>query len=474
MNFNSFTFAFFFIIVYALYLSLKHKWQNRMLLAASYTFYSLWDWRFLFLILLSTGTDFLCALKMDKHRDKSKIFLAVSIGINLSVLFFFKYFHFFAENFIAFFSMFGLRLQSPAWKIILPVGISFYTFQTLSYTIDVYRKQIQPARNFLDYALYVSFFPQLVAGPIERAKNLLPQILKPRSITHEYVSEGLFLIYWGLFKKIFIADNLGAMLDVIGDPVSHGGDGGLVLSFMYAFMFQLYCDFSAYSDIARGTARLMGFDIMVNFRAPYFAANIQELWNRWHISLTTWIRDYLYYPLALMKIRKKHINVKFLVILTFLIMGLWHGAQWTYILWGGYHGVLLALYALVAPKIKRRYSVPPGPASGILRFLSILLTFHLAAFGLIFFRAGSAEQTFLWLHHLFANFAVSDEMLRQCGKIFIYAFPLLLMDLFFYKHDDISRLFRYPPVVRYGFFYITFFLIVVFGESSVSFIYYQF
>jgi D-alanyl-lipoteichoic acid acyltransferase DltB (MBOAT superfamily) len=218
----------------------------------------------------------------------------------------------------------------------------------------------------------------------------------------------------------------------------------------------------------------MGFDIMVNFRAPYFAANIQELWNRWHISLTTWIRDYLYYPLALMKIRKKHINVKFLVILTFLIMGLWHGAQWTYILWGGYHGVLLALYALVAPKIKRRYSVPPGPASGILRFLSILLTFHLAAFGLIFFRAGSAEQTFLWLHHLFANFAVSDEMLRQCGKIFIYAFPLLLMDLFFYKHDDISRLFRYPPVVRYGFFYITFFLIVVFGESSVSFIYYQF
>ncbi|WP_207682833.1 MBOAT family O-acyltransferase [Desulfonema magnum] len=450
-----------------------------MLLAASYVFYGFWDWRFLSLIMVSTLTDFLCAIKIDQQENKAdrKRFLMISVGVNLSVLFFFKYFNFFLENFIAFFSMVGINFESPTWKIILPVGISFYTFQTLSYTIDVYRKQVPATRNFLDYALYVSFFPQLVAGPIERAKNLLPQILSPRTICHEDISEGLFLIYWGLFKKIFIADNLGVILTFIGSPVSadgSAGDGGLILMSVYAFMFQLYCDFSAYSDIARGTAKLMGFHIMVNFRSPFFAANIQETWNRWHISLTTWIRDYLYFPLALMRIKKKHINDKLLIIIIFLIMGLWHGAAWNYILWGGYHGLLLAGYAALASKMKRHRHSRPMPVAAVLRFLSVILTLHASAFGLIFFQGNSIQQIGAWIYHLFANFAVTSAATEMFARIIFYVSPLLLVDLLLYKNDDIKRFFRYPGVARYGFFYITLYLMVVFGEKSVSFIYFQF
>jgi len=478
MNFNSFSFAFFFIVIYGLYLLLNHRWQNRMLLIASYVFYSFWDWRFLGLILISTLSDFVCAMKIDENTDRSirKRFLMVSLCVNLSILFFFKYFNFFVENFVTLFSLFGMNIQSPAWKVILPVGISFYTFQTLSYTIDVYRKQVKPTRSFPDYALYVSFFPQLVAGPIERAKNLLPQILNRRSIRGEDVFEGLLLIYWGLFKKIFIAENMGTMLAFMDNPVSADrmtGDGGIILVSMYVFMFQLYCDFSAYSDIARGTAKMMGFDIMINFRAPFFAPNIQETWNRWHISLTTWIRDYLYYPLALMKVGKKHIDVRLLVIITFLIMGLWHGAAWNFIFWGGYHGLLLAGYASIAPRLEK-YHPESETAAKVLHVLSVMLTFNAAAFGLIFFRANSAEQICMWIYHLFASFAVTPAAIEMFTQMMFYASPLLLVDMFLYKNDSISRFFRCPAVAKYGFIYLAFCLMVLFGKRSVIFIYFQF
>ncbi|GBC60623.1 MBOAT family protein [Desulfonema ishimotonii] len=480
MNFNSFEFGLFFLIVYALYLSLGHRWQNRLLLAASYIFYSFWDWRFLGLILFSTATDFLCALGIGINPDRQymrKRFLWLSVGVNLSVLFFFKYFNFFIDNFVALFSLFGVSLHLPTWRIVLPVGISFYTFQTLSYTIDVYRRQVEPTRRFGDYALYVAFFPQLVAGPIERAKNLLPQILTPRHLNKGDLSEGLFLIYWGLFKKIFIADNIGGLLAFSDHlPVQGEPTGGVVLVSTYAFMFQLYCDFSAYSDIARGAARLLGFDIMVNFRAPLFAPNIQETWNRWHISLTSWIRDYLYFPIALTRIGKKHMDVRLVVILTFLIMGLWHGASWNYVLWGGYNGLILAAYAVIAPRLKRwRRGIPKNAfRNRVWYVLSVLLTFHVAIFGVLFFRATSLAQIGHWLHSLFTDFAITPQAVGLFIQMMGYALPLLILDVLIYRNEDIRRLFRYPVWLRYGFLYLTFYLMAVHHAITGNFIYFQF
>lgn len=476
MNFNSFKFAIFFIIVYLIYLSLRHKWQNRMLFVVSYLFYSFWDWRFLGLILISTVTDFWCAREIHQHQEKKirRRFLFLSIGVNLTILGFFKYFNFFTENLITLFSSLGLNVTSPAITIILPVGISFYTFQTMSYTIDVYRKQLKPASHFFDYALYVAFFPQLVAGPIERAKNLMPQIEHKRTINQKFFSEGLFLIYWGYFKKIFIADNLGAFINFWENTNNAVNEGGIVQVLAYAFLIQLYCDFSAYSDIARGTARLMGFDIMVNFRAPLFATNIQDTWNRWHISLTSWIRDYLYFPLATMKLGNRYLNVKLAIIITFLIMGLWHGASWNYVLWGGYNGLLLIAYAIFSQKTRRYRKSLPKPFAGFVRFASILLTLTAAAFGLIFFKASSMSQIYVSLFHLFNNFSFTENAVELLIKTCIYASPLLVIEYFFYKSDDISRLFQFPAIVKYSFLYITFYLMVVFKAQSTNFIYFQF
>ena len=480
MNFNSFKFFAFFIVVYFLYLSLKQKQQNRLLLIASYFFYGCWDWRFLGLIFISTVTDFFCGLKIDQYQEKQKRrqYLILSILVNLSILGFFKYFNFFLENLTVLFSWFGITLDHPTWHVILPVGISFYTFQTMSYTIDVYRRKIKPTTDFFDYALYVSFFPQLVAGPIERARNLLPQILKPRILSPERLKEGVLLIYWGLFKKIFIADNIGTLLAYFGDPVSANGavgDGGLVLASMYAYMFQLYCDFSAYSDIARGTAKMMGFDIMINFRSPFFAQNIQDTWNRWHISLTSWIRDYLYFPLATVKIGKKYLNPMMAVIITFLIMGLWHGAAWNYVLWGGYNGVILVLYAIFVRKTRRFRRPKPRFLQNIIRFLSILITFHVASFGIILFRANSLQQISHWIYHLFASFSMTAEATELMSRVFVYSLPLLIVDLFLYKNNDnILAFSKYPTLVKYGFLYLVGFLMVVYHAKASNFIYFQF
>jgi len=479
MNFNSFQYGIFFILVFVFYVSIKFKWQNRLLLIASYVFYSFWDWRFLGLIFISTLTDYLCALKISESKSLTirKRYLSISIVTNLSILAFFKYFNFFLDNLISLVSLSGVQLSAPTLNIILPVGISFYTFQTMSYTIDVYRKQLHPTRDFFNYALYVSFFPQLVAGPIERAKNLLPQIERPRSIDFDTISEGLLLIYWGLFKKIFIADNMGTFLQLAGSAISADGstgDGGLILTSTYAFMFQLYCDFSAYSDIARGSAKLLGFDIMVNFRAPLFSRNIQELWNRWHISLTSWIRDYLYYPLATTKFFHRNLNVNVVVILTFLIMGLWHGASWNYVVWGGYNGLILVLYTIFVRKTKKFRKRKSPLVSNIIHLFSIFITFHAAAFGVLFFRATSMHQIIWWVYHLFASFSFSPVAIDMLLKVIIYVSPLLVVDLFLFKKDELNQLFRYPILVRYGFLYITFFLMVVFRAHSSNFIYFQF
>jgi alginate O-acetyltransferase complex protein AlgI len=357
------------------------------------------------------------------------------------------------------------------------VGISFYTFQSLSYTIDIYRGRMEPVDRFEDYALYVAFFPQLVAGPIERATRLLPQIAAPRTLPPGYLSEGAFLIFWGLFKKIFIADNLAALLAYVGDPADAGaGAGGMVLATTYAFTFQLYADFSAYSDIARGTARLMGFDIMVNFRSPLFAPNIQETWNRWHISLTSWIRDYIYYPLALTRMGRRHPDVRAVAILTFLVMGLWHGAAWGYILWGGYNGLLLAGYGTISPFLRRRKKrmAAPEPVRRAGFGLSVFLTFHCMVLGALLFRGESLGQIGAWLRLLAFDFGWTPWTTRVLVRSFAYAAPLLAADLILYRHEDVTRLFGFPRPLRYAFLYLALFLMVVFHAPASHFVYFQF
>ncbi|MDX1471726.1 MAG: MBOAT family O-acyltransferase, partial [Flavobacteriaceae bacterium] len=328
MLFNSVEFAIFFPLVFAIYWLIGRRnltLQNLFVLLASYTFYAFWDWRFLGLIIFSTLVDYSVGILLSKNfsKVKRKVLLGTSIALNLGLLGFFKYYNFFIESFVNAFSLFGQELRYSSLYIILPVGISFYTFQTLSYTIDIYRGKLSPTRNLLVFAAFVSFFPQLVAGPIERANHLLPQFLNKRNFSYQAASDGLRQILWGLFKKMVIADNCAVFVDrFFGDYQDYSGSTLLLGAFF--FTIQIYCDFSGYSDIAIGTARLFGFDLMKNFNFPYFSRNIAEFWRRWHISLTTWFRDYVYIPMGgswgskAMQIRN--------TIVVFLIIGLWHGA----------------------------------------------------------------------------------------------------------------------------------------------------
>ena len=350
MFFNSFTFFIFLIVIFTCYSLLNHKSQNRLLLAASYFFYGAWDYRFLALILITTVTDYTVSLfiqKATKRHHRIRL-LSISIFINLAILGFFKYFNFFIDTALVLLDGIGLQVSPISLHIILPVGISFYTFQSMSYTIDVYRRKIEPITNILDYALYVSFFPQLVAGPIERATHLLPQILSPRLLSFEKTKLGFYYIGFGLFLKVFMADNLARMVDPVF--TSHTTQTGFqYLLAGYAFAFQIYGDFAGYSYIAKGLGATLGFEIMDNFNIPYFAKNPQQFWARWHISLSTWLRDYLYIPLGGSKEgRLKTIRNLFL---TMVLGGLWHGAKMTFIAWGVFHGLLLVMHHLFASKL---------------------------------------------------------------------------------------------------------------------------
>jgi D-alanyl-lipoteichoic acid acyltransferase DltB (MBOAT superfamily) len=333
MLFNSIEFFIFFILVFSAYLLLDHRWQNRWLVAASLFFYGWWDWRFLGLILFATTVDYFCAILMEDAvcPARKRRFMLLSIGSNLTILGFFKYFNFFAGNLVAAVNSLGLDWQPSLLHIILPVGVSFFTFQSLSYTIDVYRGQIKASRRFTDFALFVTFFPQLLAGPIGRAGQLLPQICHPRQCTGPRFYQGCFLVFWGLFEKIFLAGNFAKIADpVFNAPAPYHPEEVLIA--LYAFAFQIFCDFDAYSNIARGLAQCMGFDLAVNFNLPYWASNPKEFWQRWHISLSTWLRDYLYIPLggnhggAWRTCRN--------LFVTMLLGGLWHGASWTFVCWG--------------------------------------------------------------------------------------------------------------------------------------------
>ena len=474
MLFHSVQFILFFLVVYALYRVLPHRWQNRMLLLASYVFYGSWDWRFLSLILISTVVDFFCGLKIDAAADKKarKHFLIFSLMTNLGLLGVFKYFNFFAENLGALLSVFGFQSNLAVLNIVLPVGISFYTFQTLSYTIDIYYGRMKPTRCFADFALFVAFFPQLVAGPIERASHLLPQLQQPRRPSLEQFYQGCYLFFWGLFLKMFVADNLARIVD----PIFAGGpyDGGMVWIGVYGFAFQIFGDFAGYSNMARGIAKLLGIEIMNNFLAPYMAANPRDFWRRWHISLSTWLRDYLYIPLGGNK-GGDFLTLRNLL-LTMLLGGLWHGAAWTFVVWGLYHGVLLIAHRLGGPLLEKAIR-PTGIAAGAWQVLKIGGFFVLTCIGWLIFRAQSMGQLGEMFKAMFTPWANSDPALvtERLWQVLFYTYIVILMQIMQYLSDDELVIFRLRIPVRALIYVVLFYMILVRGVTGgKEFIYFQF
>ncbi|WP_040251205.1 MBOAT family O-acyltransferase [Psychroserpens mesophilus] len=419
MLFNSIDFAVFLPIVFALYWLLAKyplRAQNSLLVIASYVFYGWWDWRFLSLILFSTIVDYSIGLALNKTSEdkKRKRLLWTSIVVNIGLLMFFKYFGFFVDNFVTAFTFFGAEIQPNNLNIILPVGISFYTFQTLSYTIDVYKRKLEPTQDFIQFATFVSFFPQLVAGPIERAKHLLPQFEVKRHFDSNFAMSGVYLIIWGLFKKVVVADNCAFFVNQIFNGSSSYSSAELVLGAVL-FGFQIYGDFSGYSDIAIGVARLFGFSLMVNFSFPYFSRNIAEFWRRWHISLSTWFRDYVYIPLGGSRGNKsKQIRN---VLIVFLVSGFWHGANWTYIIWGAIHAMLF-LPLLI---FKRNRTYVDQYTITYKQLPKIVTTFLLVTLAWIFFRADTATHAINYIIDICRFESLSVVTFYKNGKSLLFS-----------------------------------------------------
>lgn len=493
MLFNSFTFAGFFALAYVLYLLSMRRLvlQNALLLAVSYVFYAWWDWRFLGLIILSTLVDFICGRQLDKRREHDRdgqtgrktlrarrVILLISLGANLGILGAFKYFDFFAASAAELLSAIGLPLEPRLLNLVLPVGISFYTFQTLSYTIDIYRGTLRAHHSLLDFAVFVAFFPQLVAGPIVRARVLLPQVAALRRLHLDRIYEGAYLILWGLFKKVVIADNLAVLVDAIygaeATPI-----GGTVVIAVYAFTIQIYCDFSGYSDIARGCAMMMGFDIPLNFNLPYFAANPREFWQRWHMSLSSWLRDYIYIPLGGSRGGLRRMCIA--IMLTMVLGGLWHGAAWTFVLWGAYHGAVLLVHRAMMPWLDGVTGRWTGRSRLVARWLAVVGFFHLVCLGLLIFRADSVGQVGAMLASIATPWpwwvlsgAVS---LKSIGAftLLAYTLPLFIVQVAQQVTGDLNVVLRMPAPARGLAYTAMFYALVVFGyHYERPFIYFQF
>jgi D-alanyl-lipoteichoic acid acyltransferase DltB (MBOAT superfamily) len=482
MLFNSFSFAIFLPIVFFLYwFAAKNnlKRQNLFLLAASYYFYSCWDWRFLFLLVFSTVLDFYTGIKMsDAKTKKNKLFwFWLSISINIGFLGIFKYYNFFATSFAESLSHLGFIVNPWTLSVILPVGISFYTFHGLSYVIDIYKDRIEPERNFVDYSLFVSFFPLLVAGPIERATHLLPQIKNKRLFSYDNAVDGMRQILWGLFKKIVIADNCATIANLIFDDSSLYSGSTLALGALF-FTIQIYCDFSGYSDIALGTARLFGFDLLRNFAYPYFSRDIAEFWRRWHISLSSWFKDYLYIPLGgskggnWMRIRNTFI--------IFLVSGFWHGANWTFIVWGGLNALFIMPSIIFKTNRNNLDIVAQGKLFPSLREIWLMCsTFALTVFAWIFFRAVSLTHAFDFISKIFSRSFFSIPHFPKMST----AILTLLISLLFFMIEWIGRENKYaiasvglrsPRIFRWSFYLIIVVLIVVLKGEEQAFIYFNF
>jgi D-alanyl-lipoteichoic acid acyltransferase DltB (MBOAT superfamily) len=479
MLFNSIDFAVFLPIVFVLYWfvtnrNLKH--QNVLIVLASYVFYGWWDWRFLTLIVFSTLVDYVIGTTLSsvENQFKRKALLWTSIAVNLGFLGFFKYYNFFLDNFVNAFSFFGTEINANSLNIILPVGISFYTFQTLSYTIDVYKRKLEPTKDFIAFSAFVSFFPQLVAGPIERATNLLPQFYNQRTFNYSKAVDGMRQILWGLFKKIVIADNCAEYANLIFNNSGDYSGSTLVLGALF-FTFQIYGDFSGYSDIAIGTSRLFGFDLMRNFNFPYFSRDIAEFWRRWHISLSTWFRDYLYIPLGgsrggmWMKIRNTFI--------IFIVSGFWHGANWTFIVWGALNAIYFLPLLITNNNRNNLETIAQGKFFPTVKDACfMLLTFSLTVFAWIFFRAQNITHAFSYISEIFSSSLLSIPEVRPSFIIlliiaFIFIEWLGREGQFAISHlgNKLNRPFRWV-------FYISliFFIYYAGNFEENSFIYFQF
>ena len=482
MIFNSIDFAIFLPIVFILYWALQKyalRWQNILIVFASYLFYGWWDWRFLILIVFSTIVDYSIGVSLGKTTDEKrrKYLLWTSLAVNLGILGFFKYYNFFLDNFITAFQFFGTEITYSSIKIILPVGISFYTFQTLSYSIDVYKKKLEPTSDFVAFSAFVSFFPQLVAGPIERAVHLLPQFYTKRTFDYAKAVDGLRQILWGLFKKIVIADNCAEYANMFFNNPSDYTGSTLLLGALF-FTFQIYCDFSGYSDIAIGASRLFGFDLMQNFNFPYFSRDIAEFWRRWHISLSTWFRDYLYIPLGgskggtAMKVRNTFI--------IFMVSGFWHGANWTFIIWG----FLNALYFLPLLLLKRNRMHAGDIAIGrrfpsFNEFCQIAFTFGLTVFTWIFFRAKSVTHALEYIKGMVSSsiLAVPEFEGRIRASITLLFIVILVLLEWQGRNEKygIQNIHKVKkPALRYLAYVCLICCLFLFGGREQQFIYFQF
>ena len=478
MLFNSLDFAIFLPIVFVFYWFLfgnNIKAQNLIIAIASYVFYGWWDWRFLLLILFSTIVDYIVGLEIEKSSTSShkKSFLYLSLLVNLGLLGFFKYYNFFIESFVDAFTLAGIPVNFHSLKIILPVGISFYTFQTMSYSIDIYRGKLAPTKDFIAFTAFVSFFPQLVAGPIERATNLLPQFFKKRRFNYQSAVDGLRQVLWGLTKKIIIADGCAEYANVIFNNSNNYGGSTLLVGAVF-FAFQIYCDFSGYSDIAIGTSRLFGFELMQNFAFPYFSRDVAEFWRRWHISLSTWFRDYVYIPLGgskgniWMKLRNTFI--------IFIVSGFWHGANWTFIVWGAlnalyYVPLLLGNHARNHIEMVGKNKFLPN----LKELVQIMSTFGLICISWIFFRANNVSHALRYLREIASNSLFSfPEILPKTLILLLISFIMVewLGRRGRYALENIELYLAVP--LRWFIYILLITLMCVFGGKQQEFIYFQF
>ena len=477
MLFNSLEFAIFLPIVFLLYwfaFGKNLKLQNLFIVVASYVFYGWWDWRFLVLLAFTSLFSYVCGILIEKYRNTPRKAMTVNvlnIVVNLLILGVFKYYDFFVTSFAD--AFLGGKTEGLLLKVILPVGISFYTFKALSYSIDVYRGKLEPTHDIVQYFAYVGFFPQLLAGPIERAANLLPQLAKPRTFEYEMGADGMRQILWGLFKKMVIADNCAVYVDRIFSTYQTQSGSTLLLAAIF-FAFQIYGDFSGYSDMAIGVGKLFGFKTMRNFNFPYFSRDIAEFWRRWHISLTTWFRDYVYIPLGGSRCSKAKIVRNTFVI--FLVSGLWHGANWTFIAWGAFHAVLFLPLILIGKNRKYRDTVAEGRILPTLKEVGqMLLTFFLATIGWIIFRADTIGQAWDYMRGICsASLFSRPDASGVTGFSFAICVMLLVEWLMRDKEHGLDLSGVKTGVVRYVAYLAVLFMTFAFGGHAVNFIYFQF
>ena len=479
MLFNSIQFLLFFSIVFVLYFSIPHRFRWVLLLISSYYFYMSWKPEYIILIMISTLVDYIAGIQIheSKTQKRKKIFLGFSILSNIGMLFGFKYFNFFSDSFRDVLSSFSIPLDPFTIKVLLPIGISFYTFQTLSYTIDVYRGQINPQRHLGIFAVYVSFFPQLVAGPIERAKNLLPQFFEEQHFDYQRITDGLKLMLWGFFKKVVIADRLAIVVNTVyGDVGNYTSIHFMIATFFFAF--QIYCDFSGYSDIAIGSSQVFGIRLMDNFKRPYFSRSISEFWKRWHISLTTWFKDYLYIPLGGNRVSTSRWYLNIFTV--FLVSGLWHGAAWTFVIWGTLHGLYMLFEAITKGirhdfvKIIGLYNFPKFH-----QLVQILITFIVVNIGWVFFRANSLSDAVYIITHLFKGpfYTAAPMGSGKLGLVFSLGLIAFMESIHMMQEHVHMRQFlsKRPIFVRWPIYMTIILLILLFGVfNDTEFIYFQF